>query len=165
MIGVRVIVLFVVAALLQLVWLGFGRHGGFRLDFGPIDDIVDRTRPSTDTRLALHIVGGALAVTLIVYTALLLSAVAPVVPLWHPVLLPLLFLTSGVSMGISATALVPTLLLGDSDTGVHEFILADDAVILGEIDVLAALLWYLAGAGGAATESYEPLTRTFVLEF
>ena len=164
-IGVWVIILFVVAALAQLAWLGFGRDGGFGLDLGPIDEIVDRTRPATDTRLALHIVGGALAVTLIVYTALLLSAVAPVVPLWHPILLPLLFLTSGISMGISATALVPTLLLGVDDTGVHEFSLADDAVILGEIGVLAALLWYLAGAGGTATASYELLTQTFMLEF
>lgn len=164
-IGVWVIVLFVVVAMVQLVLLGFGRNGGFGIDAGPIDALVDRVRPPTETRLALHIVGSVLAVTLIVYTALLLSATAPVVPLWHPLLLPLLFLTSGVSMGISATAIGTTLLLGVDDTGVHEFSLADDGVILCELGVLAGLLWYLSGAGGVATESYELLTGTFIVEF
>lgn len=164
-IGVWVIILFVVMTLLQIVFMGFGENGGFGVYLGPIDRLVNRISPSTGTRLSMHIVGVALAVTLIVYTALLLSAVQPVVPLWHSTLLPLLFLTSGLSIGISATLIVTALSRGVTDTGVHEFSLADDVLIVGELAVLGALLVYLSNEGGIATQSYEILTETFVLEF
>ena len=164
-IGVWVIVLFVVLALIQVLWLGFGRDRGFSLSIAPLDTIADRTRPASGTRLAIQAVGIVVAIVLIVYTALLLSAVNPVVPMWHPVLLPLLFLASGLSMGICAVAAITAIGKGVEGTGVHEFSLADDVVILGEIAVLAAFLWYLSGQTGAAAMSYERLTQTFALEF
>ena len=164
-IGVWVIVLFVVLALIQMLWLGFGRDRGFALSIGPLDTIADKTRPNAGTRLAIQAVGVVVALVLIVYTALLLSAVNPVVPMWHPVLLPLLFLASGLSMGICAVVGVTAILKGVEGTGVHEFSLADDVVILGEVVVLGAFLWYLSGQTGAAAMSYERLTQTFALEF
>ena len=125
--------------------------------------VFDRFEPSLDSRLAGHAVGVPLALVLITYTAVLLGAVQPVVPLWHPTLLPALFVVSGLSLGISGTMLATVVAHGT--TGVTGFSLADDVLIGLELATLAALLWYLATAGGAARRSYEILTDTFVLEF
>lgn len=164
-IGVWVIVAMVIIAMLQLLWLGFGDWGGFDIKLRRIDWIADLTRPRQYERLALSGVGAVLAVVLVIYTALLLSAVNPVVPAWHPVLLPLLFLASGLSMGIAATVGITALRAGVKDTGVHEFSLADDVIIIAEIVILAAFLMTLSGGGGAAAVTYERLTQTFALEF
>lgn len=164
-IGVWVIIAMVLIAMLQLLWLGFGDEGSYDLTLRRIDYLADFTRPRPYERLALMGVGTILAIVLVVYTALLVSAAHSVVPLWHPILLPLLFLASGLSMGIAATVGITAIREGVEGTGVHEFSLADDAVILGEIVILGAFLYWLSGQSGAAAVSFERLTETFALEF
>ena len=67
-----------------------------------LDRVVDRVRPPMRGFAALHVVGSILALATI-YTGFEL-AVVETVPLWNqPVLLPLLFLTSGVAAGIGVT--------------------------------------------------------------
>lgn len=163
--GIWIIALFVLLAVLQALWLGFGEDKGFGLPLRRINAIADFTRPTARERLALNAIGAIVGIVLIVYTALLISDVYPVVPLWHPVLLPLLFLASGLSMGICATVAVTTIRKGVHGTGVHEFSLADDAVILGEIAILAAFLYVLQADGGVALATFERLTGTFAFEF
>jgi formate-dependent nitrite reductase membrane component NrfD len=157
-IGVWIIFLFTLLAVVQALWLGFGRNDGFGLSIGPVDAIARLTRPSENVRRAITSVGALVAVTLIVYTALLLSAVSKVVPLWNPTLLPPLFLASGLSMGIAATVGVTAVRQGVVGTGVQKFSIADDVVILGEIVVLAALLWTMANGGPTAAATYEYIT-------
>lgn len=164
-IGVWVIIGMVIIAMLQLLWLGFGEEGSYDVTFRRLDYLADFTRPRPYERLALSAVGAILALVLIVYTALLLSAANPVVPLWDPILLPLLFLASGLSMGIAATVGITALRRGVEGTGVHGFSLADDVIIVAELGIIALLLVSLSGQTGASAVSYERLTDTFALEF
>lgn len=164
-IGVWVILAMVIIAMLQLLWLGFGKGGSYDITLRRIDYLADFTRPRPYERLAISGVGAILALVLIVYTALLLSEANMVVPMWDPVLLPLLFLASGLSMGIAITVGITAIREGVDGTGVHEFSLADDAIILAEIGILAVFLYSLSGQTGAAAISYERLTSTFALEF
>ena len=164
-IGVWVIIVMVLIALLQLLWLGFGKEGSYNLSLRRIDYLADFTRPRPYERLAISGVGAIMALVLVVYTALLLSEAHSVVPFWDPVLLPLLFLASGLSMGIAATVSITAIREGVEGTGVHEFSLADDVIILAELGVLAVFLFTLSGSTGAAAVSYERLTETYALEF
>ena len=67
-----------------------------------VDRAVDRVRPPMTGFAALHVVGSLFALATI-YTGFEL-AIVETVPLWHqPVLLPLLFLTSGVAAGVGLT--------------------------------------------------------------
>lgn len=162
-IGVWIITAFVVVLLLQVGSIGY-REMGLRTG-RPIDRIADQTLPGTRTRIAVHVVGVGLAVALLTYTAVLLGVVQPVVPMWHPTLLPVLFVISGLSTGISGTLLATVLFRSDAETSVHRFSLADDVLLVGELIVIGALLVWLANAGGVARQSYEILTEAFVLEF
>ena len=162
-IGVWIITLHTAVVLTQLSWAVGGEAGVITRALGPIDHVARWFEQAPTRRLAVHVVGVPLAVVLITYTALLLGAAAPVVPLWHPTLLPALFLVGGLSIGISGTLLVTVLTSGTA--GVTEFSLADDVLLIAELGVLAALLQYLATADGAARRSYEVLTETFVVEF
>ncbi|AUX10372.1 polysulfide reductase NrfD [Halalkaliarchaeum desulfuricum] len=164
-IGVWIIAVFVLLAVIQALWLGFGKGTGFGLPFRRINRLADFTRPTTKERLALNAIGAIVGIVLIVYTALLISDVYPVVPLWHPVLLPLLFLASGLSMGICATIAVTAIKKGVHGTGVHEFSLADDVVILSEIAILAVFLYVLQAQGAIGVATFERLTETFAFEF
>lgn len=156
-IGVWVIVLFSVLAVLQALWLGFGREDGFGLDIGLIDQVATITRPSESVRRAINVFGAIVGLLLIVYTALLLSAVSETIPLWDALLLPPLFLASGLSMGIAATVGVTTIINGIVETGVQAFSVADDVIILAEMAVLYGLLWTLANGGTTAVETHRYL--------
>lgn len=176
-IGVWVLLLFTLFALVQFVWTSFGRMASDDLSCfvrtilakiklaGIVDSIADRTRPSERIRVGLNAVGAALAILLVVYTALLLSAIW-VVPLWEPPLLPLLFLASGLSMGIAATMGL-TLLSADLETApIHEFSLADDVVIIAELVVIALLWQQLAAMDTPAAEmTIQALQTDYQLAF
>ena len=72
------------------------------------DQLVDRVRPPMAGFALLHVAGSVLALATI-YTGFELSIVETV-PLWNqPVLVPLLFLTSGVAAGIGLTLAVTML--------------------------------------------------------
>lgn len=78
-----------------LAWVGFGL-------LERLDRLVDRVRPPMAGFAALHVVGSLFALATI-YTGFEL-AIVDTVPLWNePVLVPLLFLTSGVAAGIGLT--------------------------------------------------------------
>lgn len=164
-VGVWIIAIFVLFAMVQALWLGFGEGTGFGLPLRRVNKLADFTRPTVKERLALNAIGAILGLILMVYTALLISDVNAVVPLWHPIFLPMLFLASGLSMGICSTIGVTTLRKGTTETGVHEFSLADDVVILAELVILGTFLYFLSGQSGAALASYERLTQTFMFEF
>jgi protein NrfD len=154
-IGIWVIVLFTVLAALQALWLGFGRENGFPVNIGPIDTLAMVTRPSEGIRRAITAVGIVVGVLLAVYTALLLSATGNVIPLWNETWLPLLFLTSSLSIGIAAVFGVTVVTQGFLDTGVQEFSLADDVVILAELGTLAMLMFTLQNGGPTAVETFQ----------
>lgn len=161
-IGVWIITAFVAVLLVQTASVGY-RDLGVRIG-GPIDRAADRILPTPRTRLALHTIGVVLAVALLTYTALLLGAVQPVVPMWHSTLLPVLFIVSGLSIGIGGT-LLGVLSRKDAGPSVYTFSLADDVLLVIELAVIGALLVSLANGGAVARQSYEILTETFVLEF
>lgn len=174
-IGTWTIVLFTVLAMIQAFWQIWGQRDDedpsvfprwitrwlqTRSEV-PIEDWLTRlaawSRPSTTVRLAIGVVGAFFGVLLIVYTALLLSDVSWLVPAWDGTLLPLLFLASGVSMGIAATAGLTAIFQGVFGTGVHELSLVDDLVIIGELAVLGTLVWTLSQGGPAALATYDLL--------
>ena len=127
----------------RMIWATFGtaavddpsglpRHLVDRVGFG-LTDLVDRgadlTRPTGPLRRLVQVAGVGLAVMLVIYTALLLSAVGWLVPLWNQTLLPPLFVASGFSAGI-ALVIAVTAWQNDLDGGlIHRFGLLDDAVI------------------------------------
>jgi formate-dependent nitrite reductase membrane component NrfD len=154
-IGIWVIVLFTLLAAVQALWLGFGREDGFPVSVGPIDTLAKVTRPSEGVRRAITAVGIAVGVLLAVYTALLISAAGHTVPLWNETWLPLLFLTSSLSIGIAAVFGVTTLTQGVLDTGVEKFSLADDVIIIAELAVLAVLMWTMQTGGPTAVETFQ----------
>lgn len=154
-IGVWIIVVFSVLSLLQTLWIGFGSDGWFRRGPDLVDRAADALRPSERIRRGLAAFGAVVGLVLIVYTALLLSAAGETIPLWNGTWLPPLFLASGLSMGIAATVGITTLLEGAVGTGVREFSIADDVVILGEIVVLGALFVTLSGGNETAVETYN----------
>ncbi len=154
-IGIWVIILFTLLAALQALWLGFGRENGFPVNIGPIDWLAKITRPREGIRRAITAFGILVGVLLAVYTALLISATGDVVPLWNETWLPLLFLTSSLSIGIAAVFGLTVVTQGFLDTGVQEFSIADDVIILAELGVLAILMWTLKNGGPTAVETFQ----------
>lgn len=72
------------------------------------DRLVDRVRPPMSVFAGLHIVGSVLALATM-YTGFEL-AIVETVPLWNdPIMLPLVFLTSGVAAGIGITLAITML--------------------------------------------------------
>ena len=164
-IGIWVIVLFMILSALQTLWLGFGSGRGFSFPTTPADPILEvidttanLTRPTERTRRALNAFGAGVGILLIVYTALLLSSASKVVSLWDTTWLPLLFLASGLSMGIAATVGITAIKEGITNTGVTTFSIADDLIILAELFVLYLLFSTLASGGSTAIG-----TRSFIL--
>jgi formate-dependent nitrite reductase membrane component NrfD len=154
-IGIWVIIAFSVLAVVQALWLGFGREHGFGVSLGLLDSVAQLTRPSEQVRRAITVAGIVVALVLAVYTALLISAAGAVVPLWHGTWLPLLFLTSSLSIGIAAVFGLTTLTQGFHRTGVKTFSLVDDAIILAELAVLAVLVWTMQNGGPTAVETIQ----------
>lgn len=171
-IGTWVVVTFSLVVMARMIWATFGtaavddpsglpRHLVDRVGFG-LTDLVDRgadlTRPTGVLRRFVQVAGVGLAVMLVIYTALLLSAVGWLVPLWNQTLLPPLFVASGFSAGI-ALVIAVTAWQNDLDGGlVHRFGLLDDAVIVVEGVVLATLLYTLTTGGAAAARTVDGLT-------
>ncbi|MFC7212464.1 NrfD/PsrC family molybdoenzyme membrane anchor subunit [Natronoarchaeum sp. GCM10025321] len=174
-IGTWVIVIFSFLVMFRAIWATFGteatddpsglpRHVVARTGFeGYIDRAADTTRPTGLAAVAVQVIGIVLAVLLIVYTALLLSDVGWNVPLWNPNILPLLFLASGFSAGIAAVLMLSQLASDIDSHLVHRFSILDDAIIIVEIVVLAALLYTLSTGGPADTETYASLTEGYGL--
>lgn len=144
-VGVWVIVLFALVALAQLVWMYLDRSA-FRAG-----------------RWALGIIGLILGVVLMVYTAELLST-SGTIPLWHPTLLPLLFLASGFSTGIAA-ALIPAMYLGGTRDGLQAFSLVIDAFIVIELVGVVLLLQFLETADTAAAATLGELNTELAVYF
>lgn len=128
-----------------------------------IDGLADLTRPPRTFWLVFGALGAGMAVVLIVYTALLISAVETVA-LWERSILPFIFLMSGISTGIAAATGLTILFEGLSET-VHQYSLADDVIIVIELLIIGLLLSSLSGTGlsGMLTEYY--LDQTYALYF
>lgn len=171
-IGTWVVVTFSLIVMARMIWATFGaeaaddpsglpRHVVERIGFGLTDLVdwgADLTRPSGALKRLLQVGGAGLAVLLVIYTALLLSAVGWIVPLWNETLLPPLFVASGFSAGI-AVVIGVTAWQNDLDNHlIHRFGLLDDAVIVGEAVVLAALLYTLTTGGYGAARTLDGLT-------
>ncbi len=186
-IGTWVIVLFTTIAVLETLWLHFGStvatESGLSLFprkiLGRIDSllptergfvwlldtIADATRLPSRVHGALRVLGGGLALLLVVYTAMLLSDVS-IVPLWERTYLPFIFLMSGVSTGISA-ALLGTVASGGALTRTnHRFCLTDDAIIIAELVAIGLLLSHLSNSSNVAADlTMSTLFGTYSLAF
>ena len=176
-IGTWVVVVFSLLVMARMFWATFGAEAtddasglprnlvnrlgnNFFVDLGVdlLDWVADRTRPTGLAHKLTSVVGVGLAIMLVIYTALLLSAVGWNVPLWNETLLPPLFVASGFSAGI-AMVIAVSYQLHDLDSHlVHRFGKLDDAVIVVEIGVLAALLYTLSVGGLTASETLASLT-------
>ena len=104
---------------------------------GWVDREVDRVRPPMAGFAALHVVGSLFALATI-YTGFEL-AIVETVPLWNqPVLLPLLFLTSGVAAGVGLTLAIT--MLFEREIGP---VFGGYALVVGVLSGLSLLLgWY-----------------------
>ena len=176
-IGTWVVVVFSFFVMARMIWATFGteatddasglpRHVVNRLGNNLLVDWVvdlldwgaDRTRPTGLARKLTNVIGVGLAIMLVIYTALLLSAVGWNVPLWNEALLPPLFVASGFSAGI-ALVITVAYQLHDIDTHlVHRFGKLDDVVIVAEVGVLAALLYTLSVGGVTASATLANIT-------
>ncbi|MGM0371342.1 MAG: NrfD/PsrC family molybdoenzyme membrane anchor subunit [Halobacteriota archaeon] len=188
-IGTWMIITFSLIAVLETLWLHFGRdlRGESGLSLFPrkilgwidgvmpwrtergivwlLDRLADVTRLPNRVWGAFRIFGAAVAVLVVVYTAMLLSDIAAV-PVWSRTYLPFIFLMSGVSTGISA-ALLGTVLSGGALTRVnHRFCLTDDAIIIVELVAIGALLSFLSGSANlGAQATLSELLGTYQLAF
>lgn len=188
-VGTWLIVLFTLFSTFEMVWLLFGseKDGAEGLSYFPrriissvdsvmpsendnwllhhIDVLADLTRPKGRGRGVARLVGSVVAVGVIVYTAMLLSDLASV-PFWTRRYLPVIFLMSGVSTGISA-ALLGTILSGGALSRTnHRFCLTDDVIIVAELVSIAGLLTLLANsASPAAQATYAHLFGEYRLQF
>ena len=143
----------------RLDWGGEGRSRLIRW----IDGIADLTRPSRKLWLVFGALGAGMGVVLIVYTALLISAV-DTVALWNRSYLPFIFLMSGISTGIAAATGMTILFEGLSET-VHQYSLADDVIIVVELLIIGVLLTTLQGTGLSGTLSEYYLNGELMLMF
>lgn len=166
--GVWIIFAFTAFAALQILWLWFGnshRREGVAVLLRAVDRVADASRPPEKVLYGIYVAGVAAAVTVMAYTAFLLSAASPFIPAWHPILLPLLFITSGISIGVGATVAITAYKQGVVETCVRRFSIADDAVIAAEIVVMAVLIYVLATGTGAARVSYENIMGEYGFVF
>lgn len=102
----------------------------------------------------------ALALGVAVYTGFLLSAIYNL-PLWNSPVLPIIFLTSGLSAGIAANILVGLMFFKSTvnPASVKYLLAMDLRVILTEIPLLAMLFIGMYYSGGAAvTAAVQALT-------
>jgi len=123
-----------------------------------VDRLVDRVRPPTGALVALHAVGSLFAVATI-YTGFEL-AIVETVPLWNePVIVPALFLTSGVAAGVGLTLAVS--LLFEREIGQLAGGYAVAVGLLSGVSLLiAGIGWSEIAAGGmAANASHGALTE------
>ncbi|MEF8772538.1 NrfD/PsrC family molybdoenzyme membrane anchor subunit [Halodesulfurarchaeum sp.] len=184
-IGTWLIVLFSVLATVDAIWLLFGSDkktatGGSyfpRRIFGwltvrgnPIlltglDYFADTTRPPGRLHPAIRIIGAFLGIGVIIYTSMLLSDLWTC-PLWNRTYLPPLFLMSGVSTGLAGTVAMPTIFDGLTET-VHQYSLADDALIVVELGILASFYTVLQGRADclASQATIESLNSVFSMPF
>ena len=91
----------------------------------------------------------ALAIVVGVYTGFLLSAVSSL-PLWNSPILPILFLTSGMSAGIAANLLIAIIFFKSSvdKESIKRLLILDLRVIMTEIPLIIMLfvgMYYLGG--------------------
>ncbi|SNR47169.1 polysulfide reductase NrfD family protein [Halorubrum vacuolatum] len=123
-----------------------------------VDRLVDRVRPPTGALVALHAVGVLFAVATI-YTGFEL-AIVETVPLWNePVIVPALFLTSGVAAGVGLTLAVTLLFEREIGRLAGGYAVAV-GVLSGVSLLIAGIGWGEVAAGGmAATASYSALTE------
>lgn len=188
-IGTWMIVLFSLIAVLETLWLHFGRQARdaeglslfprkilgwidgvmpWKTDRGivyVIDRVADITRLPGRVWGGLRVVGGGIAIMVVIYTAMLLSDLASV-PVWTRTYLPFIFLMSGVSTGISA-ALLGTVGSGGALSRInHRFCLTDDVIIIAELVGIGLLLSFLAESSNVAAQlTLSELLGTFQLEF
>ncbi|MCU4752517.1 NrfD/PsrC family molybdoenzyme membrane anchor subunit [Natrialbaceae archaeon A-CW2] len=123
-----------------------------------VDRFVDRIRPPTAGLALLHVVGSLFALATI-YTGFEL-AIVETVPLWNqPVLVPLLFLTSGVAAGIGSTLAV-TMVFEREITPMFGGYAAVGGVLSGVSLLIAGYGWTQLAANNtpAAAASYSSLT-------
>lgn len=127
------------------------------LDF--LDRLVDRVRPPMTVFAGVHVVGSVLAV-LTIYTGFEL-AIVDTVPLWNdPVVLPLVFLTSGVAAGIGITLGITMLFEREIGPVFGGYAVAT-GLLSGVSLVLVAYGWTQLAASDApaAAASYSTLTE------
>lgn len=95
------------------------------------------------------------------YTGFLLSAVSTF-PMWNTPVLPLLFLTSGISAGIAANILVGLLFFKSSinKESIKYLLVMDLRVIMTEIPMILILFVGMMYTGGAALESAKAALTT-----
>ena len=184
-IGTWLIVLFSVLATVDAIWLLFGSDkkgatggsyvprrvlgwltvGGNPVLVRTLDCFADTTRPPERYHLLLRVFGALLGLGVIVYTSMLLSDLWTC-PLWNRTYLPPLFLMSGVSTGLAATVAMPTIFDGLTET-VHQYSLADDALIVVELGILGSFYLVLQGSSNclASQASVEALNSVFSMPF
>jgi protein NrfD len=129
-----------------------------------LDRVADLIRPTRRARMVVHAVGSVTAVGVIVYTAMLLTDIS-VVPLWNRQYLPIIFLMSGASTGISAALLGTVVSGGGLSRTNHLFCLVDDGLIAVETVTLVGLLGVLTSSGMAAEQSHQLLFGAYFPHF
>ncbi|MDZ7849504.1 MAG: NrfD/PsrC family molybdoenzyme membrane anchor subunit [Halodesulfurarchaeum sp.] len=184
-IGTWLIVLFSVLATVDAIWLLFGSDkrgktagsyvprrilGWVRIAGEPVllklfDRFADSTRPPERLHPFVRGFVAVLGLGVIVYTSMLLSDLWTC-PLWNRSYLPPLFLMSGVSTGLAATVAIPTIFDGLTET-VHQYSLADDALIVIELGILLTFYRVLQGRSEclASQATVESLNSVFSTPF
>lgn len=132
--------------------------------YGKGDKEQARRSPLRLVKRILAILGSILAVGTALYTGVLVSAVGPSMPFWSTPLflsipvMPLLFLVSAISTGVGLTVLLGgTLVVGDMRARIRWLPVIHLVLILLEVALIALLLVFAVGQGGAAAEAAEAL--------
>lgn len=106
-----------------------------------------------ETPFAIDVIGMVLAFGVAVYTGVLLGAASTAFPLWHPIVLPCLFLVSAASTGFAAVALVSRIKAPEEFSALTFLPKASLTLPAVELVLVISLLAVTASTGGSAAQA------------
>ena len=128
-----------------------------------IDAIIMIVKKSTPR--ALDIIGMILAVCVAAYTGVLLGDASVAFPLWHPIILPVLFLVSAASTGFALVLVIAHGKAHDEIANIGFTVKSGMVLPVLEALLVIALLGTVAITGGSAAAVANLLTGGYALAF
>lgn len=128
-----------------------------------LDRVSTATRPSRKYQLAIGAVGALFALAVMGYTGMAIASI-DTVPLWDRTLIPILFVASGISIGIGIVLSFTVAVTELNQTPLHAYGALNSIAIISQIGVIT-WLWLRISDVPGGRESIELLTTDYQLLF